>query len=218
MLGVAEALPTIDRVVGANLKRIRESLNLTQAQAARRFAEQGLLFWNRDTQASVETARRSLNLEEAFIVVRSLGVSLADLLSGEGVVFIEPDLLDARGKPLGDVLPRALKEVRARLAGGKDLELIRSLPDVRVRPLSRRQTERFLARAALDRVAKRFHRSKASIDKIAKRTWGHGLEDEYVKRVLKKVRKDSSPRSVAAIRAATMRSLYAELGRALKEK
>lgn len=215
---MAEPLPTIDRVVGANLKRIRESMNLTQAQAARRFEEQGLPYWNRDTQASVETGRRSLNLEESFVVVRSLGVSLTDLLSGDGVVFIEPDLPDGRGTPLADTLPRALIEVRARLVGGTDLELVRSLPHFKVRPLSRRQTEQFFARAAPERVAKRFRRSKATIDKVARRLWGHGLEDEYVKRVLKKIRKESTPRSVAAIRATTMKSLYAELGRALKEK
>ncbi len=213
---MSEDLATIDQVVGANLKRIRESLGFTQAKAAGLIREQGLLYWNRDTEAGVETGRRSLNVEEAFVVSRSLGVTLAELLVGEGAVYIQPDLLDGAGRPLGDTLPRSLREVRARLAGdysGSALSLRRTRPHA----VSRHQAEGIFANAALERATERFGVSKQSVEKVARRIWGRGFEEEYVGRILRRVRKDAKPRSAAALRAATVRSLYADLRRALGE-
>lgn len=120
----------------------------------------------------------------------------------------------------GDNIPRPLNgdtSIRT-LPGGEELERVKARFRRAEKPVSRLEAERFLARVATTRAVKRVGTSKASLNRVSKRIWGHSFEEECVRRVVKRIRKDSTPRSIAAVRAAALRSMYAEVGRAMKEK
>lgn len=71
---------TGDKQVGANVKRIREALGLSQAEVAARMTEDGLPGWYPQTCLKVEKGTRSLRFIEAGSLAAVLGVSMSTLL------------------------------------------------------------------------------------------------------------------------------------------
>ena len=111
--------PTLSRLVGGNCKRIRSEIGVTQEDLARHARAAGLR-WTASTVGDFESGRSAPTFATVLAVTRALqsalhdaakqrnelssvgGVTLADLVAGEGFVALN-DNLDVRVRRLGDV-------------------------------------------------------------------------------------------------------------------
>lgn len=81
----------VGAAVGENLKRLRLAARESQAECARRLAENGL-DWKRDQVASLESGRRdSVTVSELLLIAWAYGVPLADLFEGTDDIQLSPD-------------------------------------------------------------------------------------------------------------------------------
>lgn len=90
MTDESEAPPTVGKVVGENLKAIRQSRRITQGALATQLLRAGLK-WKRTHVSDLESGRReAVDLGTLVVLSQALGVQLRDLLAGEGNVIITP--------------------------------------------------------------------------------------------------------------------------------
>ncbi|MCY0952087.1 helix-turn-helix domain-containing protein [Streptomyces sp. H27-S2] len=86
----SEAPPTVGKVVGENLKAIRQSRRLTQGDLADRLFRTGLK-WKRTHISDLESGRReAVDLGALVVLSHALELQLRDLFDGEGNVMITP--------------------------------------------------------------------------------------------------------------------------------
>jgi transcriptional regulator with XRE-family HTH domain len=180
-----QQLPTLGQVVAENLRRLREDAGFRQDDLARRSRLVGL-DWTASTVAAVETNRRAVALDEAFLLTMVLECSFADLLDGDGAARLgsraEVDLETLRqlatGEKGGEVTGFTTSE-RSRAAREAEHELRR------LRPLWPKMTLNDLHRAeeaaegeAERKAARRLGVDPVTISVIAHRVWGHSLTAE----------------------------------------
>ncbi|MFD9374662.1 helix-turn-helix domain-containing protein [Streptomyces sp. NPDC059999] len=85
-----EAPPTVGKVVGENLKTLRQERRVTQGALAAELALTGLK-WKRTQISDLESARReTVDLGSLVILAQALDVRLHDFFAGEGNVMITP--------------------------------------------------------------------------------------------------------------------------------
>jgi transcriptional regulator with XRE-family HTH domain len=222
---------TLAKVIGANVKRIREESGETQDRLAARLRDRGLNL-SRSALALVERGGRNLELSELVIVCATLVVSLNDLLAGDDSVRIT-------GETVG-----TLETVRTVLANGGSSLMMAALDTPGVRQASEvigasgfaERSARSLrligskARLAAAVVAEESGKGEAE-QKVAHSLrvppsevglasfglWGHSLTDERERRAAKRLQPDMSPRSARMIRAHVTRELVAELRQRFEE-
>ena len=71
---------------GDNLRQARLAREFTQAEVARRMVELGHRTWRRDTVGQVESATRSVRLDEAIALCIATGHTLKQLLPAWAVM------------------------------------------------------------------------------------------------------------------------------------
>lgn len=74
--------PTLAQATGRNVERLRTQRGLSQDVLAAKMLRYGFE-WGRSVVAAVESGRRALEIGEALVVAKELGVELGDLLVGE---------------------------------------------------------------------------------------------------------------------------------------
>lgn len=77
--------PTVEQVIGRNLRRLRSERAFSQDQVARAAAAVGLS-WTRPVVASVEAGTKSIGVEELLLLALALGTYPREFLAGEGAI------------------------------------------------------------------------------------------------------------------------------------
>lgn len=180
---------TLAAHIGAQVRVLRNSAQQTQDQLATR------LGWQQSHVATLEAGRRSsLSLDDLAVLCSELGVTLTDLLAGDGSVTLTrkgsrstPARLPAlRHVLLGEPMPKAgglRGEVALAMATG-DAE---------------RKAGRKLGVPA------------ESVTAAAMRRWGHSLTSERTRREKARAHPGASPQSIQALRGHITRELLTEL-------
>ncbi|MFJ6934470.1 helix-turn-helix domain-containing protein [Streptomyces sp. NPDC101132] len=86
----SEVPPTVGKVVGENLKALRQERHITQGALAAELMRAGLK-WKRTQISDLESERReTVDLGSLVVLAQALGVQLRDFFAGEGNVMITP--------------------------------------------------------------------------------------------------------------------------------
>lgn len=86
----SEAPPTVGKVVGENLKALRQERRMTQGALAAELMRAGLT-WKRTQISDLESERReTVDVGSLVVLAQALGVRLHDFFAGEGNVMITP--------------------------------------------------------------------------------------------------------------------------------
>jgi transcriptional regulator with XRE-family HTH domain len=218
---------TVAEAIGANVKRLRESEGMRQADLAKTLRDTGLL-WTRDIVASVERGRRSLSIDELLLLCRVLDVEMSEFFAGDHLIRVG-DWDDETTR----ILELDLKGIRLRLRGGQELETAR-----RAAREAREERDRVWAERAADpermdalrrtwrikmagstHVAQsRYGLEKESVDRAATKLWGRTWGEEHQERLIANVPDDASPRSVDAIAGHVTRQMMAEAAPVLAKR
>lgn len=202
---------------GRRVRERRQALGLRQDDVARRARQAGLP-WSRPTVTEIESGRRDLSFPEVLALLGVLDLDLPGLLVDAGALRITPRLNadgDAlagglRGKPpLKSVLvvqtPRGFRRAaRDALASASA-----NYPDMTLGQFE--DVEQASAGEAEQKAAPRLGISPMDISVLAFRLWGRSLTEERDARVAERT-KDTSPRTVQALRGHATRRLLDELG------
>ncbi|WP_371551716.1 helix-turn-helix domain-containing protein [Streptomyces sp. NBC_00554] len=90
MADESEAPPTVGKVVGENLKALRQERRVTQGALASELARSGLN-WKRTQISDLESERReTVDIGALVVLGNALGVKLRDFFAGDGDVMLTP--------------------------------------------------------------------------------------------------------------------------------
>ncbi|MFH9012664.1 helix-turn-helix domain-containing protein [Streptomyces sp. NPDC017943] len=90
MADESEAPPTVGRVVGENLRALRQERRITQGALADKLFRMGLP-WKRTQVSDLESGRReTVDLGTLVILGQTLGVELRDFFAGDSDVLLTP--------------------------------------------------------------------------------------------------------------------------------
>lgn len=76
---------TVEGLIAANLRRLRENAGLSQDEVVRTARARGIP-WARSTLAAIETGTRTISVAELILLPTVLGVTMDELLAGTGRV------------------------------------------------------------------------------------------------------------------------------------
>jgi len=224
--------PTLDAVIGNNLRRHREQEGITQDEMARRLRHRGLP-WTRPTLAAVELGTKTLDVGELVLLSLTLGVRVDEILAGDGRAQIGrqavPTLPVVRAvlasnkaaigrRPGSDIgLPNVDSDFTIALE--QKVMILRELealaPDL---PFSELKAAEEAAQGDAERTAAR--KLQCSADKLsiaAFGLWKRSLTDERDARVATTAPPGSSPRAIQARRGHVTRQLLEEIAPILRK-
>jgi transcriptional regulator with XRE-family HTH domain len=188
-------VPTLDQVVGHNLRRLHEAAEMTQDEVARRARGAGLP-WSRSTVAALEAGTKTIDVAE--LVGLAIAVApLTELLAGNGPVRLGALAID-------------LGTVRKVLAGKSDL-LSQEDADYLMQGARRVAAAWAVHGEAEQKAARKLHMDALDLATAAQRRWGRSLTEERDARVKDSAPADLSPRSRQALRGRVTRQLLEEL-------
>ena len=160
------ATATTGQVIGENLKRLRKMAGFTQSELADTLGVSGTR-WTRSHIAAFEAGNReTIDLGTLVILARTMGVPLAELFAGEGVIL------------LGEATPIARSDLRV-LLGGQDYQPAAPM-SLLVQDMHRTARERYVADAEL---AGRLGVHVSHVVEAARALWGHSLHEERDQRI-----------------------------------
>lgn len=202
----SEESPTLDAVIGRNLRRLREARGWSQDEAAVEARRTGLQ-WSRSTVGALETGAKTLDFSEAVLLTLVLNEPLKKLLAGNDdpvrVGTVEPSL-------------RLIRRVVKKGPSNASRFTFRHLEEVRsAARLLEEQHEgsEAVERAAHDEAtmaaARKLNADPFDVSITAFELWGRSLTDERDARV------DAPPgtprRSLQALRGQLTRELVKDL-------
>ena len=220
-----EKPPTLNAVVGRNLRRLREQDGMTQDQLARRLRQLGLA-WTRPTVAAVELGRKTLDVEELVLLSLAFGARTNAILAGDGRVQVceaAPTLGVVRAVLASDeeVMKRTVRDVGPPNPEDVVMNFIQKAtvsldrlailaPDVPLSVLQEKAAE--AARGDVEQAAARkLSCSPSDLAVAAFGRWGRSLTDERDARVSTAYLEEASPRATQARRGHITRQLLEEL-------
>jgi transcriptional regulator with XRE-family HTH domain len=219
--------PTLAKVIGVNVRRVRETYGWHQDETAVRARDWGL-DWTRQVVSAVEAGARRVSIEELVLLSRVLHTTPADLLAGVG----EVQLTEGATASL-DAFRHALASDQSKsFAKGFHVPMPKATA-----PATNRKWERWwpellnqddggagllldarrAAHLEAERVAgRKFKVEPMDIAVAAYGLWGQSLTAERDARVAAE-EYDAGLRSIQAVRGHVTRKLLAELGQVIKE-
>jgi len=199
-----EAPPTLDEVVGRNLRRLREAAGLTADEVASAIRLRGLP-WSRSVITTVENGRKTLDLGEFVILASYFGSD--ELLAGSGSVLVTSEREGSLGA-VRSVLAGQSQEARpsrpSRLPALPP-GLTDALADLNRRRIESEQND------AEQKAARKLGETAERVATFAFNLWGHSLTDERERRARDRANPDAPPRTLQAVRGRVTRELVAEL-------
>jgi DNA-binding XRE family transcriptional regulator len=187
MLVVVSPTATFPQVVGSNIRQHREDLGWTQERLAAECQRLGLVRWTRDIQASTESGRRSISLEDAIYIAAALGITITDLLAGTDA---DPP---RQASDDGNWLPARVPVDRVLAVGNSDGTWNNYVD-----------------------ISERFRVTFSQLDAISHQLWGRDYGTERLSRLVKEADPGVKPRVVAARRATAVRAMYQEIANYLE--
>lgn len=237
-----ERPPTLDQVIGANVRRLREAQGWSQDQFATLARNKGLN-WTRSTVAAVEAGAKTLDLGEFLLLVVTASASVNDLLAGSGRVQIAeatPKLsavlavLEGRDAYLdlitGDLgfPPFNWAEIQAALVALGRLQphstfqrrrrrYERLAPGITRDPAKIAEAERAASGEAEMKAARKLRVDALDLTVAAFGLWNRSLTQERDARVAESEAPNTPSRSIQALRGRVTRQLLEDLKARLKE-
>lgn len=237
-------LATFERLVGANIARLRKASGASQSHLAEEMALRGLA-WQRSTVAQVETGRRAVSLAEALALADELRVPVSELVRAEAPVrvgdgtwhqhFLSAAVAGTSGNlPAVEGYTSPASERLARLvplALGVGTDLGRRFVALRQQFFDRWEPKTVrehkgalkaiteLERTTAADIEKRLHLGVHPEDIVmaAQRRWGSSLGEERDQRTAERAPDGASDRTLQAFSGLVMRQLKRELEEELEE-
>ncbi|MFF3872916.1 helix-turn-helix domain-containing protein [Streptomyces sp. NPDC001978] len=173
-----EATPTVGKVVGENLKTMRQQQRLTQADAAAVLVRTGLA-WRRTHLSDLESGRReTVDLGTLVVLGQALDVRLQDFFAGDGDVLLTPR---AEYPDSGAMATRA--QLRDWLSGGEAGLTVMGSQNVRAALEHFSWQGREIPIEADLAFAERMGVTVQEVVKAAERIWRGSLTEERDRRV-----------------------------------
>lgn len=178
MTDESEVAPTVGKVVGANLKAMREKRRLTQADAAADLIRTGLN-WKRTHVSDLESGRReTVDLGTLVVLGAAFDMQLCDFFDGEGDVLLTPK---AEYPESGAMATRA--ELRAWLSAEEAGLTVMGSRNVRAALEHFRWQGREIPIEADAAFAQRIGATVLEVVEAAQRIWHGSLTEERDRRV-----------------------------------
>ena len=214
--------PSLSTVIGANVRRCRESRRWTQDEFSSLLKNLGLGL-SQSGVATAESGSRSIDVGELLILAHALDVDVADLFAGSGKVRLT-DSTSADLRSVADCLHgvRTPSELHlntpvARLAGWATSEqkrIKKTWPNAR--PAQIVHAERGMDGLAEQKAARALGARAFDVSMAAIELWGETLTEHRNAIVAERTSADTSVRSVQAIRGRVTRNLIDEIQPRLK--
>jgi transcriptional regulator with XRE-family HTH domain len=178
MADAEEEAPTIGKVVGENLKAMRQKRRLTQADAAAELVRTGLS-WKRTHVSDLESGRReTVDLGTLVVLSEALGARIQDFFTGDGDVLLTPR---AEYPESGAMATRA--QLRSWLSGESASLTVMGSQNVRAALDHFRWQGRDIPIEADLAFAERMGVPVQQVVKAAERIWRGSLTEERDRRV-----------------------------------
>lgn len=230
-----DANPTLDQLIGANVRRLREAENATQDEYARR-VRVFLPQWSQSTIAALEKGRKTLDTSEVTVLMCAIPATREDLFAPEGsssdaFVQLTPELAMPPAAVQNVWTAKTREEIGAQMAESRGV--FRPIAGARTqrwfearsqqllryrRILPRFTSEQFEAAvsAARDESTTKGARrlgveDPTEVALAAIRVWGRSLTEEREGRIAKAAPADASARTLQALRGHVTRTLLEEI-------
>ena len=194
---------SLDQVIGANVRRIREERGVTQDELA--FYARGWgLSWVQPTIAALEQGRKTLDVIELGLLNVALATSSAELLAGD----------DDQRVRVGEGTGR-LGTLRQAILGPEPVTSPQHLKDEISKKRARGEAS---SEQANVRAAAQLGVDPADVSRAAFRLWKRSLTEERDARVAENAQSEATPRTIQALRGRVTRVLLEELRLKMKGK
>jgi transcriptional regulator with XRE-family HTH domain len=213
---------TLTGAIGGNVRRFRLARRWTQDELAVMLRWSGLPL-TQSGVAGIESGSRSIDVEEMVILAAVLGVSAAELLSGNGPVRLgdsaESDLVSVSAFLSGAIpvedLPLSTPTTKF-LAAAKSNQARINKEWPGARPAEIVKAERGADGLAEQKAARTLGVRPFDVSMAAIRLWGVSLTDHRNELVAARTEPDTPARTVQAIRGRITRTLIDEIKPLLK--
>lgn len=229
--------PTIDQLVGHNVRRIREERGITQDDVAREARAVGLA-WSRSTVGALENGGKTLDLGEVVLLAAAMPAPVAQLLAPSDAMLAADDPFIAVGPALAmrpESILAALAASTVRDLGAVETEREGYLTDIDGAAHHGRLEEAKKRRQRHDRItggtsssmfaqateaargeaemkaARRLDVDPVELALAALKLWGRSLTEERDARVAEATEPGATPRTLQALRGHLTRQLLKEL-------
>ncbi|MGW6456649.1 helix-turn-helix domain-containing protein [Streptomyces sp. NPDC055078] len=173
-----EAPPTVGKVVGENLKALRQSQRITQGDLATALMRTGLK-WKRTQISDLESERReTVDLGALLVLAQALGVHLRDFFAGDGNVMLTP-----RSDYPGSYAQASRSDLRAWLSAEDASLIVMGSENVRALFEHWRHKGRDIPIEADLVFAERYDVDVRHVVKAAEQIWEGSLTEERDRRV-----------------------------------
>lgn len=173
-----EAPPTVGRVVGENLRLIRQKHRLTQDQAAAELVRTGLN-WKRTQVSDLESGRReTVDLGALVVLAQAFEAPLRDFFAGDGDVLLTPK---ADHPEFGATATR--EELRAWFSAEDSSITVTGRQSIAAAMERWRWEGREIAAEADVALAKRLGVDPWKVIRAAEHVWSRSLTEERDRRV-----------------------------------
>lgn len=208
-MATAEQEPTVEQVIGENVRRIRGERS--QDEVAR-FARVYGLPWTQQVIGAVEAGSRRLDITETILLSGALGVGVLELLAGDDVV------------RLTENTTAHLNGVREMLSTWKTGDMRKTDPEVTATwglrvdaGGSPSQEDLAAAQIAERRAATKLGVAPHDIAAAAHELWGQSMTKERDRRTADQAGDNVTPSSRQALRGRVTRQLLGELAARISE-
>jgi transcriptional regulator with XRE-family HTH domain len=210
----SQDIQTLHQAIGANLKRLRSALEMSQDELANAARQLGL-DWSRSSVAAVELGSKTLDPDELLLLILVVG-GVNELLAGRGkVVLNEQTVLGIKDVRtiLTDHDPDEIEIVRKRLLRRKGIHVGEGL-NLRLK-MDEEETRRWVEQAskgeAEQKAARKLHVPVDVLCECALAVWGRSLTAQRDLKINQLEVQPDSLRSLQALRGHVTRQLLDEL-------